>query len=93
MSQTILSVRMDAEVKSQLDALCANVGMTTSTAVNLFAKAFIRERKLPFEVVASDPFYSENNMKHMQRSIQQLQEGRVIVKTMDELEELANGEA
>ena len=93
MSQTILSVRMDAEVKSQLDALCANVGMTTSTAVNLFAKAFIRERKLPFEVVASDLFYSENNMKHMQRSIQQLQEGRVIVKTMDELEELANGEA
>lgn len=94
MAQTTLSVRMDADVKSQLDALCADVGMSTSTAINMFAKAFIRERRLPFDVVASDSFYSESNMKHLQRSIQQLEEGRVIVKTMEELEELeemANG--
>ena len=91
MAQTTLSVRMDADVKRQLDALCADVGMTTSTAINLFAKAFIRERKLPFEVVASDSFFSESNMRHLQRSIKQLEEGKVIVKTMDELEEMANG--
>ena len=86
MAQTTLSVRMDADVKSQLDALCADVGMSTSTAINMFAKAFIRERRLPFDLVASDPFYSGSNMKHLQRSIQQLEEGRVIVKTMEELE-------
>ena len=91
MAQTTLSVRMDSDVKRQLDALCADVGMTTSTAINMFAKAFIRERRLPFDVVASDPFYSENNMNHLQRSIQQLDEGKVITKTMDELEEMANG--
>lgn len=91
MAQTTLSVRMDADIKSQLDALCADVGMTSSTAINMFAKAFIRERRLPFEVVASDPFYSESNMKHLQRSIQQLGEGQVITKTMEELEEMANG--
>ena len=83
MAQTTLSVRMDA--------LCANVGMTTSTAINLFAKAFIRERRLPFDIVASDSFYSDSNVKHIQQSIQQLEDGKVIVKTMDELEELANG--
>ena len=91
MAQTTLSVRMDIDVKRQLDALCADVGMTTSTAVNMFAKAFIRERRLPFDVVASDPFYSESNMRHLQRSIQQLDEGKVVVKTMEELEEMANG--
>lgn len=91
MAQTTLSVRMDADVKSQLDALCADVGMTTSTAINLFAKAFIRERKLPFEVIASDSFFSESNIRHLQRSIKQLEEGRVVVKTMDELDEMANG--
>ncbi len=90
MSQTTLSVRMDAELKRQLDALCADVGMTTSTAINMFAKAFVRERRLPFEVVASDLFYSEANMKHLQRSIKQLEEGQVITKTMDELEAMAN---
>ena len=90
MAQTTLSVRIDADVKRQLDALCADVGMSTSTAINLFAKAFIRERRLPFDVVASDPFYSESNMRHLKQSIQQLDEGRVITKTMAELEELAN---
>lgn len=91
MAQTTLSVRMDSEVKSQLDALCADVGMSTSTAINLFAKAFIRERRLPFDVVASDQFYSESNMKHLQRSVRQLDEGKVITKTMDELEKMADG--
>ena len=90
MAQTTLSVRMDADVKNQLDALCADVGMTTSTAINMFARAFIRERRLPFDVVASDPFYSENNMKHLKKSIRQLDEGRVITKTMDELERMAD---
>lgn len=91
MSQTTLSVRMDTDVKKQLDILCADVGMTTSTAINMFAKAFIRERRLPFEVVASDPFYSENNMNRLQQSIQQLASGQVIEKTMSELEEMENG--
>lgn len=90
MAQTTLSVRMDADVKRQLDALCADVGMTTSTAVNMFAKAFIRERRLPFDVVASDSFYSERNLEHLQRSIQQLNEGKVVTKTMDELEAMAD---
>lgn len=91
MAQTTLNVRMDTEVKRQLDALCADVGMSTSTAINLFAKAFIRERRLPFDVVASDLFYSENNMKHLRESIQQMENGQVVAKTMAELEKMTNG--
>ena len=91
MAQTTLSIWMDTELKNQLDALCADVGMTTSTAINMFARAFVRERRLPFDVVASDSFYSETNMAHLQKSIQQLEEGRIITKTMDELESMANG--
>ena len=90
MAQTTLSVRMDSEVKRQLDALCADVGMSTSTAINLFAKAFIRERRLPFDVVASDQFYSEDNMKRLRQSVRQLDEGKVVTKTMDELEKMGN---
>ena len=54
MAQTTLSIRMDTELKNQLDALCADVGMTTSTAINMFARAFVRERRLPFDVVAME---------------------------------------
>lgn len=91
MAQTTLSIRMDEDLKRQLDAICADVGMTTSTAVNLFARAFIRQGRLPFEVVASDSFFSEANRKHLERSLRQLQEGRTVTKTMEELEAMADG--
>ena len=90
MAQTTLSIRMDSELKRQLDALCADVGMTASTAVNMFAKAFVREQRLPFDVVSSSAFYAENNMHHLKQSIKQLEDGHVVVKTMEELEAMAN---
>lgn len=86
MAQTTLSVRMDSEVKSQLDALCADVGMTTSTAINMFAKAFIRERRLPFDVVASDPFYSESNLRYLESVMQDVKAGKAHFAEHDLIE-------
>lgn len=54
MSQATLSIRMDKEVKKELEEFCGAVGMNVSVAVNLFAKAVIREQRLPFEI-ALDP--------------------------------------
>jgi len=50
MAQITFSVRMDADIKRQLDEFCAQVGMTTTTAINLFARAVLREKRLPFDV-------------------------------------------
>ena len=61
-ANSTFSVRMDPEVKRQLDAFCTEVGMTTSTAINMFARAVIRDRKLPFEVAA--PPLTEEELLH-----------------------------
>ena len=37
----------------------------------------------------SDPFYSEENMRRLEESDRQLREGRVVIKTMEELEAMA----
>ncbi len=37
---TNMTFRMDSEVKAQMSAICAQLGMTTSTAFNIFANAF-----------------------------------------------------
>jgi DNA-damage-inducible protein J len=59
---------MDAEVKEQFDEFCGKVGMNASTAFNMFARAVLREKRLPFEVaVESDPFYEDNNIAHLRR--------------------------
>jgi len=79
MSQTTFSVRMDSEVKKQLDDFCFQVGMNTTTAFNMFARAVLRERRLPFEITTdTDPFYSENNLAHLRRGIDALNSGKGV---------------
>jgi DNA-damage-inducible protein J len=43
--------------------------------ITIFAKKVSRERRIPFEVSA-DPFYSENNMKHLEQVIADIAAGR-----------------
>ena len=52
MSQATFSVRMDEGLKSDFDALCADFGMSMTTAINVFARAVVRERRIPFEIAA-----------------------------------------
>ena len=55
MAQATFSVRMDEKLKRQFDDLCSDFGMTASTAINVFARAVVRERKIPFEIVSPEP--------------------------------------
>ncbi len=55
MAQATFSVRMDESLKKQFDALCSDFGMTVSTAINVFARAVVRERKIPFEISSPEP--------------------------------------
>ena len=55
MAQATFSVRMDEGLKRQFDALCAEFGMNATTAFNVFAKAVVRERRIPFEIQAAEP--------------------------------------
>lgn len=50
MAQATFSVRMDEVLKKQFDGLCQEFGMNASTAINVFARAVVRQRKIPFEI-------------------------------------------
>jgi len=85
--ETVLSVRIDEDSKRDFDTFCSNVGLNASVAVNIFVQTVLRNRKIPFEITdETDPFYSENNMRALQKSIKQAENGEVVVKTMAELE-------
>lgn len=53
MGQAIFSVRMDEDLKKEFEELCNDFGMNMTTAINIFAKAVVRERKIPFEIEES----------------------------------------
>lgn len=68
--------------------------MPASTAFNIYARAVVRQRKIPFEITAEgDPFYGEFNTKILKESIEQMENHpeKNVMKTLEELEELANG--
>ncbi len=77
MSQTTLSIRMDADIKKRFDAFCADAGMNATVAVNMFARAVLREQRIPFEITGNaDPFYSVKNQARLKASIEQLEAGK-----------------
>ena len=53
MALATFSVRMGENLKKQFDILCSEFGMNATTAVNVFARAVVCERKIPFEVQAT----------------------------------------
>ena len=50
MAQTTYSIRMDSNLKNAFDSICEDFGMSSTTAINIFAKAVVRERRIPFEI-------------------------------------------
>ena len=53
MAQSAITVRLDSEMKSQFDELCEQFGMSVNTAFNIFVKAVIRSRSIPFAIRGS----------------------------------------
>lgn len=84
---TTVSLRFDDEMKKQLDEMCDEMGMNLTTFFMIYAKKALRDRRIPFEIAApSDPFYSASNMEQLKKARQQVKDGQVIVKTIEELE-------
>ena len=75
MGQTMVNFRMDEEVKRKMEQACKEMGMSMSTAFNIFAVKVGNERRIPFEIT-TDPFYSESNMKYLRRVIAEIESGR-----------------
>ena len=77
MAQTVnINFRMDSDLKKDLEETCSDMGMSMTTAFTIFAKTVVRERKIPF-VVAADPFYSENNIRYLEKKMEDYKAGRL----------------
>ena len=66
MSQTTLSVRMDENIKKRFDAFCADVGMNTSVAVNIFARAVLRQGRIPFMISTDSELLKDDEYEQLQ---------------------------
>jgi len=72
-----ISFRVDDEVKKNVEQTLGDIGLSMSTAINIFLKTVAREKRIPFELSA-DPFYSESNMAHLHRGVAALNAGKGV---------------
>lgn len=77
MATATINIRIDEATKRDMEAVCKDLGMSMTTAFTIFAKKVGRERRIPFEV-SVDPFYNEENLAHLRRSIAALNAGRGV---------------
>lgn len=76
MALSTLTARVDKEDKVRFDAFCSSVGLTSSSAINMYVKAVLRENRIPFEIKQEDPFYSPDNQAYVLKSVQELKAGK-----------------
>lgn len=83
MAQAVnVNFRLDEDVKRNMEQVCSELGLTISAAFTIFAKKVSREKRIPFEL-SVDPFYSEENMTRLKKSIDDLNAGKGTMHEVD----------
>ena len=84
------TLRLDAEAKNQFEKIVNQLGMTASTAYNLFVRATIQRQGLPFDLVIdplSDPEVKARVDAELDRRLAQANNPEATWYTMDEVME------
>ena len=84
-----VTIRLNSDDKAEFSRICEKIGLSVSTAFNVFVKTVIREERIPFELSARDrdDFYSEANIRHLEELKRLDDAGQLhfVTKTWEEL--------
>ena len=87
MSMKLVNIRMDEDLKKEMEIVCNDLGINITTAFTIFSKKMTREKRIPFSV-SIDPFYSNENIKALQNSIDEVKDSKIVIKSIEELESI-----
>ena len=73
---TQISFRIDEDIKRSAERALDDMGLTMSAAITVFLKKVGREHRIPFEV-AADPFYSESNIRYLEKKMEDYKAGKL----------------
>ena len=81
-----ISLRIDDEVKRNAERVLDDIGLSMSSAITIFLKKVARENRIPFELSA-DPFYSESNIRYLEKKMADYQAGELHLAEHELIEE------
>lgn len=82
MAQTNINIRIDEKLKKQFEAICSELGFNMSTAFNVFARAMVRKKGMPFELTINE--YNEETIQ----AINDAENGIGLSKAYTDLDEM-----
>ena len=71
MNQSSICIRVDNTLKQKFYQLCEDFGLSAATAINIFMKTVVRERKIPFLISSGSE--EERNARY-QESFREMRE-------------------
>ena len=77
MSQTAVTIHIDADIKEEAEFLFNKIGLNLSAAINIFFSQAVREQAIPFELKPYDSFYTNED------SLAALSEARQLMNNPD----------
>ena len=80
-----INLHVDDDTKRNAEKTLDEIGLSMSTAINIFLKTVARENRIPFELSA-DPFYSKKNIAELEKRVADIQSGKSILKEHELIE-------
>lgn len=85
MPASTVIAKVNDDDKRNFSEFCNSVGLSVSSAINIFIKAVLREKRIPFIISQNaDPFYSPENQAYIMKSVKELREGKGTVHELIE---------
>lgn len=69
-----INFRADDTIKARAEQACSAMGLTMSTALNIFLTKLATEQRIPFDV-AVDPFYTFEHIATLERRAAEVKQG------------------
>ena len=88
----LVQVKIDKKLKEQAEQLLNDFGLDITTALRMFLKAVVREQRVPLKLKKpkQDPLYSPENVAEIKRAAKELDEGKGITMTYEQLLQLTD---
>ncbi|MCL2520844.1 MAG: type II toxin-antitoxin system RelB/DinJ family antitoxin [Spirochaetaceae bacterium] len=77
MPETLISFRLDEDIKKKLERLCQEVGLGMTEALAILAAKAVREERLPLEIKTDTAaYYDELSLRQLRLALDDLATGK-----------------
>lgn len=88
MAQININIRMDEGLKKEFEWLCTEFGLNMTTAFNVFAKAVVRGRRIPFEIAVDEAHIPNDETLEAIEEVRRMKKDPSLGKAYTDVEQM-----